>query len=84
MDSSPFVVPVECDADVFLARPVGCDLVLLIVREDAHKMMDVLFPYILYTEIVHDEGERDWPRHMRSQARNLWALKVVMRVETLL
>ena len=53
MDSTAFVVPIECDADVLLARPVGRDLVLLVVREDAHKMMNMFFPYILYAKIVH-------------------------------
>ena len=41
-----FAVPIECDADVLLALSVGRDFVLLVVCKEAHKMMNMHFPYI--------------------------------------
>ena len=38
MDSSLFVVPIERDADVFLALPVGRNLVLLVVCNKRHRL----------------------------------------------
>ena len=47
------LVPIKCNADVLLVLPVGRDLVLLLVREDAYEMVNMFFSNILYSEVVH-------------------------------
>ena len=85
MDLSPDVVPVQFDADVFLALPVCFEIV---VRPDGvDEMLRVFLPDILYPEVVNYESELDWAPFMFPQSRYQLALIVVLivalRVETL-
>ncbi len=52
-----FVVPVECEYKVSCSFPVGVNFVVLL--EDAHKMVNIVFVDVLHAKIVDNEGEAD-------------------------
>ena len=81
MDLSPDVVPIQFNADVFLALPVCFEI---IVRPDSvEEMLRVLLPDVLYTEIVNYKRELNWTPLVFPQPWYQLALIVALLVEPL-
>ena len=55
MDLPLFVVPVKCDADIFLTGPIMCDTVKLSVATD--KLPGMLFSNVLDSEGINHNRE---------------------------
>ncbi len=51
------VVPVECESEVSCAFPASVDFIVLL--DDARKMVDNIFVYLIQTKIADNEGEAD-------------------------
>ena len=51
------VVPLECEAEVFLPGPVLGDFVIL--PEEFEQVISVCLPYVLDPKIVNNEGKNE-------------------------
>ena len=75
------VVPVEVDAEVALAAPVGGDLLVGLV--DREEVLDVLLANVFHTEIVHAKRKGDGAPSVRPEARSEFTLVIAFLVEAL-
>ena len=66
VDSAFFVVPFDADAEVHVAGPVDCHLVL--VGDDVAKMLFVFPPNVLDIKFINYEAEGDWATDVIEQA----------------
>ena len=57
VDLSSLIIPIERDSDILVALPVGRDLILFLVCEDTHEMMDMLFSHVFDAEVIDYQRE---------------------------
>ena len=70
------VVPVEVDAKVSLACQIMGDGVMLF--EDSHEVLRMLFAHIFDSETVHAKRESDWAYGVRPETRVKFALLITL------
>ena len=68
------VVPVDVHSKVPWSGPVVWNGVVL--AEDGHEVVAMMFAYVLDTKIVHTEGKRDWAPVVGPESRDKCALTV--------
>ena len=58
VDLAALIIQVEVNAEVALSSPIMGDGVMII--EEGHKVLRMLFAYIFDSKVVNAKGEADW------------------------
>ena len=82
VDLADFIVPIEVEAKV--AGPVPVVGKFLVLLEDVHEVVDVLFALVLIYKIFNTKGKRDIMPSMGPKTRHNLVLPVALCVQSFL
>ena len=78
VDLAALIIPVEVNADVALYFPIMGDGVMLL--EDGHEVLRMIFADIFYSKVVNAKREADWVSGVCPETRGKCTFPVSFRV----
>ena len=79
VNAAGVIISIKGESEVALAFPVLCHVIFFF--DSSSEMVSMLLTNSLYSKIVHDEREADWPPFMCPQTGCSLAVVIAMGIE---